>query len=54
MAETKMLTATDLAEKAGLTPAGFLLASKSGIAQRTFFSYYCNKLTVVANKIVPA
>ena len=37
-----------------ITPATFLLTAKSGTAQRTFFSHYCNKLTVVANKIVPA
>jgi len=45
----KMLTAPP-----DVTPATFLLTAKSGIAQRTFFSHYCNKLTVVANKIVPA
>lgn len=37
-----------------ITPATFLLMVKSEIAERTFFSYYCNKLRVVANKIVPA
>lgn len=45
----KMLTAPP-----DVTPASFLLTAKSEIAQRTFFFYYCNRLTVVANKIVPA
>ena len=37
-----------------VTPARFLLIrSKSGTAERTYFSHYCNKLRVVANKIVP-
>ncbi|MBA7620513.1 hypothetical protein ES703_27863 [subsurface metagenome] len=45
----KMLTAPP-----DITPASFLLTARSGTAQRTFFSHYCNKLTVLANKVVPA
>jgi hypothetical protein len=37
-----------------VTPASFLLSARSGTAQRTFMAHYCNKLTVVSNKIVPA
>lgn len=44
----KMLTAPP-----DVTPARFLLATKQGTVQRTFFYYYCNKLTVIAKKVVP-
>jgi hypothetical protein len=45
----KMLT---IASDVG--PANFLLTVKSGTARRTYFSYYCNKLKIVANKITPS
>ena len=37
-----------------ITPAIFLLKTKGGTAKRTYFTHYCSKLRVVANKIVPA
>ena len=37
-----------------VTPARFLLATKSGTTGRTYFSHYCNKLRIVVNKVVPA
>ncbi len=37
-----------------ISPARFLLGTKSGTRRgRTYFSYYCDKLRVVANKLVP-
>ena len=37
-----------------ISPARFLLETKSGTRRgRTYFSYYCDKLRVVANKLVP-
>lgn len=35
-----------------INPSTFLLASQSG--QRTYFTYYCKKLSIIANKIVPS
>jgi hypothetical protein len=37
-----------------VTPASFLLTARSGTAKRTYFAHYCNKLTIVSNKIVPS
>jgi len=37
-----------------ITPASFLLKTKSGTANRTYLTHYCNKLIVIANKIAPA
>lgn len=37
-----------------VTPASFLLTARLGTAQRTYFAHYCNKLTIVSNKIVPS
>lgn len=37
-----------------ITPASFLLKTKSGTVNRTYLTHYCNKLIVIANKIVPA
>lgn len=45
----KMLTAPP-----DISPAIFLLGAKSGTMGRIYFSHYCDKLKVVANKIVPA
>jgi len=45
----KILTAPS-----NITPARFLLGTKSGTAGRTYFSHYCNKLRVIAKKVVPA
>ncbi len=37
-----------------ISPARFLLGTKSGTTGRTYFSHYCNKLRVIAKKVVPA
>ena len=37
-----------------ISPARFLLGIKSGTTGRTYLSHYCNRLRVIANKIVPA
>jgi hypothetical protein len=49
LARNEMLTAAP-----NVGPANFLLKVKPGTARRTYFSYYCNKLRVVANKITPS
>ena len=37
-----------------IIPSRFLLGTKSGTTGRTYFSHYCNKLRVIASKVVPA
>jgi len=37
-----------------ITPGKFLITTKPGTVRRTYFGHYCNKLKVIANKIVPS